>query len=269
VSTNETLLVERRDGAMWVTLNRPERLNAISPKLADEFADVIASLHDDRTTRVLVLTGAGRAFCAGLDLKEHQSGESDGTGLARLAEIVLGLRSIPQPVIALVNGAAAGGGLAFALAADVRLAGESARFSAAFVNLGLTGCELGTSYFLPRQVGTSITAELLLTGRFLSAERALRCGLVSEVVADDQLVAAGAQLVDEMLRLSPAGLRLGKATMQRTLPVDDLAEVIELEGEGQAICAKGPNMGEAIRAFAERRPPVYVAELEGQVSDSN
>lgn len=262
--TFETLLVERRDGAAWITLNRPERLNAISPRLANELADALAELRADRGTRVIVLRGAGRAFCAGLDIKEQGDGislRSDGTGVSRLPEIILALRECPQPVVAIVHGPAAGGGFAFALAADIRLAGESARFNAAFVNLGLSGCELGTSYFLPRHVGTSVAAELLLTGRFITAERALRTGLVSDVVPDDELAAAGEQLVADLLRVSPAGLRAGKATMQRTLGVDDLATAIEIEAQGQAECAAGPNMAEAMRAFLEKRPPVYVDEV--------
>jgi enoyl-CoA hydratase/carnithine racemase len=242
-------------------LNRPDRLNALNDQLAEDLADAIAEIRQDDSTRVVVLRGAGRAFCAGLDLNERQPGTplslGRTSGLGRLAEIVIGLHEAPQAIVALVNGPACGGGFAFMLAADIRIASVSARFNAAFVNLGLTGCELGSSYFLPRSVGTSIASELILTGRFLSAQRALSCGFVSDVVDEDQLVPAGEALVSDLLRISPAGLRVGKETMRRTLPLHDLGEVIRIEARAQARCADDPHAAEAMRAFLERREPNY------------
>ena len=182
----ETLTLQREGHLTWLTLNRPESLNAMSTSLVRELRQFFWELADDTETRVLVLRGAGRAFCAGLDLKEQPSGEgatggSVAAGLRSqrtISELVLLMRRAPQPIIAAVHGAACGGGFALALAADVRIAGESARMYAAFIRLGLSACDVGVSYFLPRFVGASVAAELLLTGNFIDAARAERVGLV-------------------------------------------------------------------------------------------
>jgi enoyl-CoA hydratase len=210
---------------------------------------------------VVVLRGAGRGFCAGLDIKASVSDDAamSGGGIARLSEIVLGLRSCPQPVIALVHGAACGGGFSFALAADIRIAGISARMNDAYALLGVSGCELGLSYFLPRQIGMSLAAELMMTGRFLDADRALRAGLVSEVVADDELEAAAERLIADMLRVSPMGLRMTKQTLVRTRDIDDLEKVIALELKTQMACMEGPDFKEAMLAFTEKRAPNFSA----------
>lgn len=196
----EALLVDHRDGVDWVTLNRPDSLNALDPSLIDALNEYFGRLQRDRTTRVVVLKGAGANFCAGLDLKHamaRRAGENATPGVTesldsqrRIADIVMLMRRCPQPIIALIRGAAAGGGFALALASDVRIAGRSARMNCAFIKLGLGGCDIGTSYFLPRLVGVSVASELILTGRFIGAERALMTGLVSELVEDDQLEAA-------------------------------------------------------------------------------
>ncbi len=190
-SEYKTLTVEKRGAADWLTLNRAEALNAISLEMVHELDDYFSRLYDDRNTRVVVLRGAGRAFCAGLDIKDRAGRDHEavpfggGFGFQGfLAGIYIKMRRCPQPIIALVHGAACGGGFAFALAADVRIAGESARMNAAFIKLGLSACDMGVSYFLPRLVGTSVASELMLTGRFIHAPRALATGLVSEVVAD-------------------------------------------------------------------------------------
>ena len=159
------------------------------------------ALAQDRETRVVVLRGAGRAFCAGLDLKEGGAGESDGgtvsgglRGQRHISELAMLMRRLPQLFIACVHGPACGGGFALALASDVRIAGESARMNAAFIQLGLSACDVGVSYFLPRLVGASVASELLLTGHFIDAERARELGLVSRVVPDDQLEAEARRL---------------------------------------------------------------------------
>src|SRR5262249_1265741 len=162
-----------------------------SRRMVDELRDFFWNLVDDRETRVVVVRGAGRAFCAGLDLKEAsgsgaEAEEGGGRGLSSglraqrpIAALVLLMRRAPQPIIAAVRGAASGGGFAIALASDVRVAGESARMNAAFIRLGLSACDVGVSYFLPRLVGASVASELLLTGDFIDAARAERTGLVS------------------------------------------------------------------------------------------
>jgi enoyl-CoA hydratase/carnithine racemase len=254
--TYETLIVERRGPVEWITLNRPQQLNAITPQLANELADRFVALKHDPSARVVVLRGAGRAFCAGLDIKARTAGESD-KGIERLSEIVLDIGRCPQPVIALVHGAACGGGFAFALAADIRIAGESARMNDAFVKLGVSGCELGLTYYLPRHVGTSVAAELMYTGRFIDAQRALAVGLVSRVVPDDALEAAADELIADMLRVAPFALRKTKETFRNTLDVDDVEKVIETELATQIECMRGPDFEEGMRAFVEKREPRF------------
>ncbi len=190
--------VERRDHIAWLTLNRPESLNALNRALVLELRAFFSGLSQDLDTRVVVLRGAGRAFCAGLDLKESAGEVSDDVSVSAalrgqrgLSELMIMMRRAPQPIIAAVHGAACGGGFALALGADVRIAAESARMNAAFIRLGVSGCDVGVSYFLPRMLGASVAAELLLTGNFIDAARAERLGLVSRVVPDAEADASG------------------------------------------------------------------------------
>ncbi len=164
----ETLTVEKEGAIDWLTLNRPESLNAMSRTMMLELQHYFGELYTDHDVRVVILRGAGRAFCAGLDLKEDRSDEPGGavTGLRvqrRVSEIVMRMRRAPQPVVSLIHGAASGGGFALALASDIRLAGPDARMNAAFIRVGLTACDVGVSYFLPRLVGSALASELLLT----------------------------------------------------------------------------------------------------------
>src|SRR5215470_1101546 len=203
------LLIEHQDGVDRVTLNRPESLNVLDPALIDALNNYFQGLQRNRTTRVVVLKGAGKNFCAGLDLKQamkRHAGQQEPPGVTEsldsqrcIADIVMLMRRCPQPIIALVQGAAAGGGFALALAADIRIATKSARMNCAFIKLGLGGCDIGTSYFLPRLVGVSVASELILTGRFIGAERAFAVGLVSELVEDAALDAAAEPYVEAML----------------------------------------------------------------------
>src|SRR2546423_4225227 len=186
------LLIENQDGVDRVTLNRPDNLNALDPGLIDALNSYFEGLRRNRSTRVVVLNGAGSSFWGGLDLKHamaRRAGQQEPPGVTesldsqrRIADIVMSVRRCPQPIVALIQGAAAGGGFALALAADIRIASKSARMNCAFIKLGLGGCDIGTSYFLPRLVGVSVAAELILTGRFINAERALAGGLVAEGV---------------------------------------------------------------------------------------
>ena len=269
--THRTLELRREGGIAWLTLNRPEALNALDPTLVTELRDVLARLPEDRETRVVVLRGAGRAFCAGLDLKAHSGerevagGDAAPGGVAaalrgqrRISELVMLMRRAPQPFIACVHGPACGGGFALALAADVRLAGESARMNAAFIRIGLSACDVGVSYFLPRLVGASIASELLLTGRFVHAERALQLGLVSAVVPDENLEEEARSLAREMLATSPLGLRLTKECLAMSLDAGSLEQVIAMEDRNQVLCTQTRDFGEGVRAFLEKRPARYV-----------
>jgi enoyl-CoA hydratase/carnithine racemase len=167
------------------------------------------------------------------------------------------MRRCPQPIISLLHGPVCGGGFAFALASDLRIAGESARMNAAFIKLGLSSCDMGVSYFLPRLVGASVAAELMLTGRFLHAPRALALGLVAEVVADDALEAAAQPWIDDMLAASPMGLRLTKEGLAMAIDAPSLEAAMAIENRNQTLCSHSEDFAEGLRAFLEKRPPVY------------
>lgn len=259
----EHLIVEARGAVDWVTLNRPEQLNTLNPRLLRELNDYFGALERNYAVRVVVLRGAGRAFCAGLDMKA-----GDGTALSAGADammrsqrefsgLVMRMRRCPQPVIGLLHGHAAGGGFSIALGCDVRIAAEGTKMNCAFIKIGLSGCEMGASYHLPRLVGTSVAAELLYTGRFIDAERALRVGLVSEVVPLDRLEAAGRALADEMVATAPLGLRLTKECFWAAVDGNDLPSVIAIEDRNQVLTVANGDLAEGISAFLEKRKPDY------------
>jgi enoyl-CoA hydratase/carnithine racemase len=261
-----TILVEKRGEVDWLTLNRPEALNAISLEMVGELSDYFGRLYNDGKTRIVVMKGAGRAFSAGLDIKEREErGNTDvpfGGGFGfqgHLAEVYIKMRRCPQPIISLVHGPACGGGFAFVLASDIRIAGESARMNAAFIRIGLSACDMGVSYFLPRLVGVSVASELMLTGRFIHAPRALATGLVSEVVPDAQLEAAAQPYIDEMLTTSPMGLRMTKEGLNMAVDAASLEAAMAIENRNQVMCAASPDFQEGRRAFLEKRKPVYTA----------
>ena len=257
----ETLRVDREDHLAWLTLNRPDALNALDPVMVRELRQLLWNLPEDHQTRVLVMRGAGRAFCAGLDLKAHASSPSVGGGVPAglraqrtISELVQLMRRAPQPIIAAVHGPACGGGFALALAADVRIAGASARMNAAFIRLGLSACDVGVSYFLPRLVGASVAAELLLTGNFIDAARAERTGLVSRVVPDEELEAAARAMAQDMLRNAPLALRLTKECYRHALDAGSLEAVIAMEDRNQVLAAGTADFREGVAAFLQKRP---------------
>lgn len=265
---SEPVLLEQRDGAvLHLTLNRPASLNALNAALTDALVAVFERLYRDPSVRVVVLKGAGRAFCAGLDLKGFGSDGGAATGQGRvqdglavqtrIRDIYKAMRRCPQPVVSLIQGAACGGGFSLALASDIRIAGTSARMNAAYIRIGLTGCDMGSSYFLPRLVGLSMASELLLTGRFVEAEEALRIGLVSRVVPDDQLEAAAAPLVEAMLANAPLGLRLTKEGLGFAVDAPSLDAAMALEDRQQVLAAQTADHREALAAFLGRRPPLW------------
>ena len=258
----KTIQVETRGAVHWLTLNRPEALNSINTQMTGELSDYFGGLYHDRDCRIVVMRGAGRAFCAGLDIKATADRDDlpfgGGFGFqGYLAEVYVKMHRCPQPIIALVHGAAAGGGFAFALAADIRIAGETARMNAAFIRLGLSACDMGVSYFLPRVVGRSVASELMLTGRFINAQRALATGLVSEVVADDQLESAAQPYIEEMLMTSPMGLRLTKEGLNLAVDAPSLEAAMAIENRNQVLCARTEDFAEGLRAFIEKRSPVF------------
>jgi len=255
-----------RDGVALLTLNRPEARNAMNAELIAALHDTFALLRHDASCRVIVLTGAGAGFCAGLDLKQGATPASAAelgraqAGLRTqqsIAELVPQMRAMPQPIISAVNGAASGGGLALALASDIRIASDAARFNVAFVRVGLSGCDIGVSWLLPRLIGASRAYELLLTGRFVDADEALRIGLVVRVVPDGRLLDAAFESADQILANSPFGVHMTKEVMWSQLEVGSLIAGIDLENRTQLLSATTSDMQEALAAFLEKRPPDF------------
>jgi enoyl-CoA hydratase len=261
----ETLDVKAEGPLLRVTLNRPQSLNAMSRQLVTDLHSLLDALHDDTATRVVLLRGAGRAFCAGLDLKESTRSDVSGSasvsaglrGQRRIAELMIKIHHLPQVFIAAVHGAAAGGGFGLALASDIRIAGESARMNAAFIRIGLSACDVGVSYFLPRIVGQSVASELLLTGNFIHAERALATGLVSRVVPDAELETAAREVAEDVLRNSPLGVRLTKECLRYSVDAPCLEAAVAMEDRNQILTSRSPDVVEGMRAFLEKRAPRY------------
>lgn len=219
-----------------VVLDRPERLNAINQPLAEALLAYFRSKARDTATRVIVIRGEGRAFCAGADLRALGQPDAlrDGpNGDWVLRDMLKAMRECPQPVIALVQGAAAGGGLAIALGADILIAGESAAFHPAFVKIGLSASELGVSWKLQRIIGPMRARDMLLTGRPMLAGEALATGLASRVVPDGTLIAEGIDVARSLLTTAPDALRVSKRTFDATLETDSYAAALEIEERGQ------------------------------------
>jgi enoyl-CoA hydratase len=259
-----------------VTLNRPDRLNALSIDLAVALDATLAEVGAENDTWVVVLTGAGRGFCSGLDLKDYGVLPGvDGLTVGRIAQrsmraysrLVLTLRRLPQPVIAAVNGPAYGGGMCLALAADLRLAARSAVFNATGIVNGLTSTEMAAGWLLPRLIGASRANDLLLTGRAVDAEEAAAIGLVSRVVDDGAALPTALEAATDMCRFSPYGLSMTKNVLWASLEVGSLETAIELEDRNQLMLGFTENLPEAIRAFDAGRPPVYTDEPRRDLFD--
>lgn len=255
-------------GIRIVTLDRPDRLNAMNRHLIDDLHHAIDELRCDEDARVAILTGAGRGFCAGLDLYDtppNASASPEGRGPVqrgmdlqqRIATLVPALRGLRIPVIAAVNGPAAGGGLALALASDVRIAARSARFNVAFVRIGLSGCDIGVSWLLPRWIGASRAFELMLTGRIVESDEAERIGLVTRVVPDDDLLDAAMDTARLICANSPTGVWMTKEVMWAQLEVGSMHAGIDLENRTQIMTSFTEDMAEAATAFLAKRPPEF------------
>lgn len=260
---SDALVLDRLDGGIAVLrLNRPAVLNALTDALVDELHAALAVLANDATLRVLVLTGTGRAFCAGFDLGEAAAAPDEGElGRAtawtarqeRFAGLVLKLRALRAPVIAAVNGLANGGGLALALGAEVRYAAASARFNAAFVKVGMTGCDMGVSWLLPRCVGLSRSFEMLLTGRMVDAAEAERSGLVSATVPDDELMPRALATAREIAANDAFGVWMTKRGGWANAEAPSLQQAIELENRSQILAQSTGGLQRAAEALLARR----------------
>jgi len=239
-----TLELDRpSDGVVVVRLNRPERLNAINEVMQSELSNLLGDLAADQSVRAVVLTGAGRGFCAGIDMRDFGPNVPEATAPAldrmrfqeKMAALAEAVRQLPQPVIAAVNGPCVGAGLALCLAADIRICSAEASFGNAAILLGLSGAEMGMSYHLPRIVGTSVAADWMLTGRTVSAGEADRRGLVSEVVEPDRLAERAAELASLIAGLAPLGVQLTKRALQVNTDAASLSSALELENRNQVI----------------------------------
>lgn len=254
-----TLIVDRpRDGVILVTINRPDRANSMVPQLFDDLTSLVREIEVDRTARVLILTGAGKVFCAGYDIDEA-GGLADLGAVSFLdlqergARALSGLHNLGIPVIAAVNGAAAGGGLSLALVADIRLAAPAAKFNAAFVRIGFSAGDLGASWLLPRLIGPGKAAELAFTGRLVPADEAERLGLVNAVSAEGRLLEDALSMAEAIVANSPAGVHISKSAL-RLNQETSFAAALELENRGQTLLTTTTDFTEALTAFAERRP---------------
>jgi enoyl-CoA hydratase len=255
------------EGIAQITLNRPDKLNAMNVELVTALHAALDELAVDPTCRVIVLTGSGRGFCAGLDLtgygkaphSEHMGPTPAGFAVQKhIASLIPHLRSLPQPVIAAVNGPAAGGGFALVLGSDVRIAARSAKFNAAFIRIGLSACDIGTSWILPRLVGAARSQELMLTGRIFDAEEAFRIGLVVEIVDGEALLELAFLKAQQIMLNTPFGVALTKEGMWSALEIPGMQAAIDLENRQQIMASNTVDFREATRAFLEKRPPSYI-----------
>jgi len=239
-----TLELDRpRGGVSVVRLNRPRCLNAINEAMQAELGRALDDLARDESVHAVVLTGAGRGFCAGIDVRDFGPSMPEGSAPAldrmrfqeRMAALAEAVRALPQPVVAAVNGPCVGAGLALCLAADIRICSAAASFGNAAILLGLSGAEMGMSYHLPRIVGTSVAADWMLTGRTVSATEADRRGLVSELVEPQRLFDRAVELASLIADLAPLGVQLTKRALQVNTDAAGLASALELENRNQVI----------------------------------
>jgi enoyl-CoA hydratase/carnithine racemase len=259
--TYKCLLYEVRDRIATLTLNRPERLNALGDSLRDDLYDAVTKAAADPDVGVLVITGAGRGFCSGGDVKSMSERDQTGQATAtseRLApirdRIILAMRDCPKPVIAAVNGAAAGAGMNLALACDMRIASTAAKFSQAFVKRGLAP-DWGGTWFLPRVVGSAKACELIFTGDTIDAAEALRLGIVNAVVAPETLMAEARKLAQKIAAGPPVAIQLAKRAIHNQDA--DLRAALEFETFAQGICRETEDAKEGVKAFIEKRAPVF------------
>lgn len=268
----ETLLVDRVTSAITqLTLNRPEARNALSWQLIRELRCALQDIDADNSCRVVILTGAGRSFCAGLDLKDQANPDSIEAAVGKMppgprlgmrsqeymADAITLLRKIQQPVIAAINGHAFGGGLGLALASDIRMAARSATLCTQFIRLGISGCDVGVSYALPRLIGASRAHDMMLTARVVGAELAESWGLVTRLTEDDALQQSALELAETLCDFSPYGLVATKQTMWCNLDATSLEAAVQMENRNQILGGLSGDVEEAAAAFFEQRKPRF------------
>jgi enoyl-CoA hydratase len=267
LSPTPVIVLERPiPGVTVVRLNRPERLNAMTTELVEGLHQVLDRIAIDADCRVVILTGAGRGFCAGLDLTGYgDAPNTEDFGAVQrsfavqkhIASLMSHMRSIPQPIIAAVNGAAAGGGLALVLGSDIRIGAESSKFNVAFIRVGFSACDIGTSWLLPRIVGVARAQEMMLTGRVIDSAEAYRIGLLVDRVADVDLEKVAIAKAEQIMLNTPFGVALTKEAMWTALEIPAMQSAIDLENRQQIMASRTEDAREAMMAFVEKRPPNF------------
>lgn len=258
----KSFLYEQQNGIGTITLNRPDRLNAITFEVYHELTQFFAKLRDEKEARVIVITGAGRAFCSGGDVRDIigalQGRDAEGLlEFTRLTcDLIRNMRTLPKPIIASLNGTTAGAGACIALASDIRLAAEAAKIAFIFVKVGLAGTDMGATYLLPRVVGFAKATELLMTGDFVEAREAERIGLYNRVVPRDQLETATREFAEKLANGPALGIAKTKEMLNRELHMS-FDSALEAEAVAQALCMQTPDFKEAHAAFIEKRPAIF------------
>jgi len=261
MASNE-ILVEKKEGVAVVTLNRPERFNALTASMLRRFPEIFDQLRRDDGVKAVILTGTGKGFCAGADVFERLADRlekgDEGSRFEHLQQVgamALNIADFDKPLIGAINGVAAGGGLSIALLCDIRLASDNARFTAVWLNIGLIA-DVGATYYLPRIVGREKAFELMLTGEIVGADEALKIGLVSKIFPHDQLMDEARKLAKSIAVGPSVAVELTKRGLQRSL-ANDLKTQLDYESYAQNICRQTEDHKEGIRAFAEKRKPVF------------
>jgi enoyl-CoA hydratase len=266
---SEPVVVRSRvaEGVELIEMDNPSRYNSLTTAMVSELNDAFAELRSDRSVRAVIIAGRGKGFCAGANMTgdDVAPAEAQDRGPVgrihfaqdNLARLMLAIHESPQPVIAAVHGAAVGGGLAIAISCDLRVASDDAYFGAQFIRVGLSACDVGSSYWLPRLVGPTIAAELMLSGRRFSAEEAMRFGMLNRLVARDALIDSAVELAQLVTANSEYGVYMTKLGMWAGLDAPSLRHAIELENRTQVLGTFTGNMTEAGRAFVEKRDPTW------------
>jgi enoyl-CoA hydratase/carnithine racemase len=275
----QTIAFESRENGIGIlTLNRPDRLNAISFQMEEELHSLFDSLMTNLDCRVIIMRGNGRAFCAGTDLQEGLNLNSKKVPEGyenyyilntpeplkkklyhqwRISQIYVKMRKISQPIIAMVHGAAVGGGFGFAMASDIRIATDDVKFINGSINLGLTGADVGGSYFLPRLIGISRASEILYSGREVGSKEAEEIGLVLKVVNKENLMDTALEIATDLLTKSPLGLRMTKQAINLTMDSPSLETILQLENTSIVLSFCSKDMNEGSAAFMQKRKPKY------------
>lgn len=258
----EDILLEEKEGIITLTLNRPDRLNSCTTRMYRELSNIMNQIKRNDEIKVVILTGAGRGFCAGSDVSDRLAGRVVKPGeenryetLQPVGAVALDIAGLDKPIIGAINGVAVGAGLSLALLCDIRFASESARFGAVWINMGLIP-DVGATYYLPRIVGAEKALDLMLSGKIIDAEEALEIGLVSKVVPPDRLMAVAKELATKIATGPSVAIELTKRGLKRSFD-NDLNPQLDYESYAQNLCRKTEDHKEAIQAFLEKRKPQF------------